>query len=301
MTAYILTLIGAPKAGIINSDYVDHLSRELPQVSKPNWLSENQACEIGFVCPAKQDLQAIEQKLQNYIAAAPIDMAIRLADEPRKKLFIADMDSTIIQQECIDEIAEFAGVRDHVADITERAMRGELEFDAALKERVALLEGLTEATLEQVITERITLTPGARTLVQTLRKHNVFCALVSGGFTFFTSSIAEMVGFHINQANRLDIQNKTLTGRVIEPILGKQAKLDALNKLCEQEALTPDQCLAVGDGANDLAMIKAAGLGVAFHAKPVVAAQADAQINHGDLTALLYLQGYHKREFADIL
>ncbi|MEM7619796.1 MAG: phosphoserine phosphatase SerB [Pseudomonadota bacterium] len=299
MTAYILTLIGPNETEIINSTYVEHVSKEVSQVTKPNWLNPDQACEIGFTCSKNEDLETLQASLRDYIAAEPIDMAIRLANAPRKKLLIADMDSTIIQQECIDEIAGFANVRDHVADITEQAMRGELDFDEALKERVALLEGLDIATLEQVFAERIQFTSGAHTLVQTMRHHGAFCALVSGGFTFFTSRVAQHVGFHINQANVLETQNEVLTGKVIEPILGKEAKREALQNLCEKQGVDVSDSLAVGDGANDLEMIKLSGLGVAYHAKPIVAKQADVRINHTDLTSLLYIQGYNKREFVE--
>jgi len=215
----------------------------------------------------------------------------------RKRLLIADMDSTIIEQECIDEIADFAGYGTEVAAITERAMRGELDFEDALSVRVALLKGLDTTALKRVIAERLTITPGATTLVATMAANGALCALVSGGFTFFTSRIAEHVGFHENRANTLEIENDKLTGRSLPPILGRQAKLDALNEFCTRQGVHLNDTLAVGDGANDLAMITAAGLGVAYRAKPIVAADADAQINHSNLTALLYLQGYHQSEF----
>lgn len=297
MTAYILTLIAPAQTQVLNTPYVDSLSKELPRVSKTNWLSPEEACEVGFTCLEPDDLVRLETYLRGCIGADPIDIAIRRADEPRKKLLIADMDSTIIQQECIDEIADFANVKDQVAHITEQAMQGELDFEDALKERVALLRGLDVATLETVVNERIHLTPGARTLVQTMRHHGAYCALVSGGFTFFTSQIAGRAGFHIDQANRLEMDNETLTGHVIEPILGRDAKRDALERFCAERTIDIQDSLAVGDGANDLAMIGAAGLGVAFHAKPIVAKQSDVRIDYGDLTALLYIQGYHRREF----
>lgn len=216
----------------------------------------------------------------------------------RKRLLIADMDSTMIQQECIDEIAVVAGVGDRVADITERAMQGELNFDEALKERVGLLKGLPAQELQNVFEQRIKLMPGARTLIQTMKAHGAFCALVSGGFTFFTERAAAAIGFDSNQANTLEIQDGTLTGRVVPPILGQQAKLDALHKLTKTLDISEQDALAVGDGANDLAMIKSAGLGVAYHAKPIVAAQATAQIRHNDLSALLFLQGYSHDDFS---
>ncbi|MEO0544082.1 MAG: phosphoserine phosphatase SerB [Pseudomonadota bacterium] len=230
--------------------------------------------------------------------AGPIDLAIQPWRENRRKaLLLADMDSTMIQQECIDELAAEVGVKDHVAQITRKAMNGEIEFDAALRERVALLKGLPVSVIDQVIATRIELMPGGPQLVRTMRKHGAYCALVSGGFTDFTSRIAEIIGFQENRANQLEKQAGMLTGAVIEPILGKQAKLDTMNDLCARLKLTSDDVLAVGDGANDLAMIEAAGLGVALHAKPSVAAKADVRVDYGDLTALLYLQGYRDSEF----
>jgi phosphoserine phosphatase len=208
------------------------------------------------------------------------------------------MDSTIIQQECIDEIADFAGVKPVVAAITERAMRGELDFASALRERLSLLRGLPVSDLQRVADERLALMPGARTLVRTMKTHGAYCALVSGGFTFFTAIVARMVGFDAHFANTLETADGRLTGRVVEPILGREAKLAALQALAVEHGIQGPETLAVGDGANDLAMVKAAGLGVAFHAKPLVAAEADAAITHGDLTALLYLQGYRREEFA---
>lgn len=231
------------------------------------------------------------------LSAFPVDVNLVIDDaHRRKRLLLADMDSTIIGQECIDEIARFAGVGDHVAEITERAMRGDLDFEAALTERVALLKGLTEATLEEVATKHLSITPGARELVATMRKDGAYCILVSGGFTFFTSRIAAAVGFNENRANTLEMDAGKLTGRPVLPILGREAKRDTLIELRTRLGLVPEATLAVGDGANDLAMIEAAGLGVAFRAKPLVNAAADAQVVHGDLTDLLFLQGYRLDE-----
>ncbi len=217
-------------------------------------------------------------------------------DDRRKRLLLADMDSTIIGQECIDEIARFAGVGDHVAEITERAMRGELDFEAALSERIALLQGFEEATLERVAREHLSITPGARELVATMRHNGAYCVLVSGGFRYFTNRIGAAVGFDENRANTLEIEAGRLTGRPVLPILGREAKRDTLRELQARLALSPTATLAVGDGANDLAMIEAAGLGVAFRAKPLVNTAADAQVQHGDLTDLLFLQGYRAEE-----
>ena len=214
-----------------------------------------------------------------------------------KKLYLTDMDSTVIEQECIDELAASLGLKDQVAEITERAMNGEIAFEPALRERVALLRNLPLSVINEVIAKRITLMPGARALVATLRAHGVHTCLVSGGFTLFTEKVAEMIGFDEHRGNVLLIENGRLAGRVEEPILGRNAKLATLRELTARLMLEPKDTLVSGDGANDLPMIEAAGLGLAFRAKPVVAASAPARIDHGDLTALLYVQGYRRQEF----
>ena len=234
----------------------------------------------------------------DFLAGTPIDVNIVPADNRRKKLLIADMDSTMIPVECIDELADFAGVKDQVSEITERAMRGELGFEQSINERVALLAGLPETVLEQVYAERITLNPGAKTLVQTMNKLGAMTALVSGGFLFFTSRVAGETGFQLNQANSLIVENGNLTGKVEMPILGQQAKLTTLNALCKSGDYTPADVLAVGDGANDRSMVEAAGLGVAYQAKQALADIADARLYHSDLTALLALQGIGQSEYA---
>lgn len=231
------------------------------------------------------------------VADLAVDFAIQPAANRRKGLLIADMDSTIINVECLDELADFAGVKAQVSEITERAMRGELAFEGALRERVGMLKGLDVSALQACYDERVKLNPGAETLVRTMAKHGARCALVSGGFTFFTSRVAEAAGFHLNRANTLIALDGVLTGAVGDPILGKEAKLAALREETAALGLTPADALAVGDGANDLAMIEAAGLGVAYRAKPIVAAQADAKVDHTDLTTLLYFQGYRAEEF----
>jgi phosphoserine phosphatase len=215
----------------------------------------------------------------------------------RKRLFVADMDSTMIGQECIDELADFAGLKAHVAAITERAMRGDIEFAPALRERVALLRGLPADIIDEVIASRVRLTSGARALVATMRAHGAYTCLVSGGFTAFTDRVAQMLGFDENRGNTLEIDaDGALAGTVLEPVLGREAKLATLRDLRARLGLTPEQTLAIGDGANDLAMIEDAGLGVAYHAKPAVAAEAAVRVTHGDLRTLLYLQGYGDRE-----
>ncbi|WP_199170628.1 phosphoserine phosphatase SerB [Caulobacter sp. FWC2] len=235
--------------------------------------------------------------LKSDLADLPVDYAIQPAENRRKRLLIADMDSTIINVECLDELADFAGVKAQVSEITERAMRGELAFEGALRERVGMLKGLGVEALQSCYDQRVRLNPGAEILVRTMAQHGARCALVSGGFTFFTSRVAQAAGFHLNRANTLIELDGVLTGQVGDPILGKEAKLAALNEEAAAMGVTPADALAVGDGANDLAMIEAAGLGVAYRAKPIVAAQADAKVDHTDLTALLYFQGYRTEEF----
>jgi phosphoserine phosphatase len=215
----------------------------------------------------------------------------------KKQLLVADMDSTIIGVECLDELADFAGLKAEISAITERAMRGELEFEAALRERVAMLKGLPVAALQQAYDERVRLNPGARTLVRTMRGHGARCVLVSGGFSFFTSRVAQAALFHAHRANELLEAHGKLTGQVAEPILGREAKLSALREEARLKQVPVSAALALGDGANDLGMIEAAGLGVAYRAKPIVAARADAQVDHCDLTAVLYFQGYGLDDF----
>jgi phosphoserine phosphatase len=229
--------------------------------------------------------------------AMGIDLAVQPAVGRKKRMLIADMDSTMIQQECIDELADEAGVGPYVAGITARAMNGELEFDAALRARVGLLRGLEEAVIARVIRDRITLMPGAPALVATMRGHGGYAALVSGGFTAFTGAIAGVLGFDENRANTLLVEDGRLTGAVAEPILGRAAKVQALEEISARLGISPADAVAVGDGANDLGMLGLAGMGVALHAKPSVQAECAVRVNHGDLSALLYLQGYRREEF----
>ena len=261
-----------------------------------------EACQAldGCGTPRRLSPSAAEIPVEGYQrleSDQPIDVNCVPVAGRRKRLLIADMDSTMIPVECIDEVADFAGVREQVVAITEPAMRGEISFTEALHARVELLAGLSEAKLQDVFDQRVSLNPGARTAVQTMRANGAYCALVSGGFTFFTEQVANAVGFHENRANRLLSEGGKLTGKVAEPVLGREAKVTALSEMTAKLGITAEDVLAVGDGANDLGMIGAAGLGVAYHAKPVVADAADAAINHGDLTALLYLQGYPVEEF----
>jgi phosphoserine phosphatase len=246
------------------------------------------------------EVTALRQTLATQLADLPVDYCFT-PDDPdrRKRLLVADMDSTIIGCECLDELADFAGVKAEVSAITERAMRGEIGFEGALRERVAMLAGLPTSDLRRCFDERVRLNPGARTLVRTMAEHGARCVLVSGGFDFFTSRVARAAGFHADRANRLIEADNRLTGKVGEPILGREAKLTALREEASALGLDPAATLAIGDGANDLAMIEAAGLGVAYRAKPVVASQADARVDHTDLTTLLYFQGYRAEEFQD--
>ncbi len=244
-----------------------------------------------------EDVAAVRAAAEAALAQTRIDLCAQPWSERRKRLLVADMDSTIIGCECIDELADFAGVKDKVSEITERAMRGELDFEGALRERVAMLKGLPLGDLQRAYDERVRLNAGARTLVRTMSANGGRAVLVSGGFTFFTSRVAQAAGFADNRANTLIETGEGLAGTVGEPILGREAKLAALKEEAAGLGIALSQTLAVGDGANDLAMIEAAGLGVAYRAKPIVASQADAKVDHADLTALLYFQGYRAEEF----
>jgi phosphoserine phosphatase len=289
---FTVTLLTNPETPVLDRALVESL-RNAWGGGDARWLDPGVAAEfaVGAV-PANrwqvwEDLQGMR-----------VDMAVQPSEGRRKRLLIADMDSTMIQQECIDELADEAGVGAHVAGITARAMNGELDFAAALRERVALLKGLPEATIQSVLRDRITLMPGGPVLLATMRAHGAHAALVSGGFTAFTSAIAARLGFHENRANSLLAVDGVLTGTVADPILGKEAKLQALQEITARLGITPADAIAVGDGANDLPMLLAAGLGVALHAKPKVQAEVQTRVNHGDLTALLYLQGYTREELA---
>lgn len=259
------------------------------------WLFEGVAADLPF--ESADEPAAIAARLRKAAGDLPIDIVVQPIATRRKKLLLADMDSTMIGQECIDELAAFAGLKDHVSAITERAMRGEIAFEPALRERVALLKGLAVTIVDEVLAKHITLTPGGPELVRTMRANGAYTCLVSGGFTLFTEQVASMIGFNENRANILLTDGGQLSGEVAEPILGREAKLATLVDLTESFDIDNIDAMVVGDGANDLAMIEAAGLGVAYHAKPAVAAAAAARIDHGDLTALLYAQGYKRSEF----
>jgi phosphoserine phosphatase len=261
-------------------------------IGKPlHWLEPGTAAEAPVADPHSARDAARTALSSHAVDANVVPTAFR-----KKRILIADMDSTIIGCECIDEIADMAGLKPQIAAITERAMRGELDFETALRERVALLKGLPESALERTFAERVRLNPGARALVETMKANGAYTALVSGGFTFFTDRVGEAAGFQTRRANELLIANGALTGKVAEPILGREAKLEQLEQLCQFHGLSLDDAIAVGDGANDGAMIKAAGIGAAFRAKPVLKAIASVHLDHSDLTALLYLQGYKSHE-----
>jgi phosphoserine phosphatase len=293
----VATLICNPADPALDSTVVDGARAILPSPGPAQWLFDEVAVDIPF--ESQDDIRAIENRLREARADLPIDIVVQPRALRRKKLFLADMDSTMIGQECIDELADFAGLKAHVAEITERAMRGEIEFEPALRERVALLKGLPVEVVDEVLAKRITPTPGGRELVATMRANGAWTCLISGGFTLFTNAVAAKIGFQESRANELLVENGKLTGEVREPILGRAAKLATLVELRESFDLDGIDTLVVGDGANDLGMIQQAGLGAAYHAKPAVAAAAAARIDHGDLTALLYAQGYRRDEFVE--
>jgi phosphoserine phosphatase len=274
---HVLTLIAKP-GSVIPADVLSKFGAHA-------WLEPDIACDIFF--DEKPSLPSI----------IDLDYVLQPVARRDKKLLISDMDSTMIQQECIDELADLVGKKEEVAAITERAMNGELDFKAALRERVALLTGLSETDMLRVYNERITLMPGARTLIETLKARGCYSVLVSGGFTFFTSRVAAAIGFDADEANRLEMAHGVLSGCVIEPILDKDSKREALLRIAAARGVSRENTLAIGDGANDVPMLLEAGLGVAYHAKPSVRAQAAAQINHNDLSALLYVMGIPKREW----
>ncbi|MER8840104.1 phosphoserine phosphatase SerB [Mesorhizobium sp. M0913] len=292
----IATLLSHPAGRALTSTLANMASRSVG-ASAVRWLAEGIACELDL--PETADASEITARLRAALASEPIDVAVQPAENRRKKILIADMDSTMIDQECIDELADEIGVKDRVAAITARSMNGEIVFEPALRERVALLKGLDAAIIDRIIDNRLTLASGGRTLVQTMAANGAWTALISGGFDIFTTRIAALLGFHENRANRLIEQDRRFTGLVAEPILGRAAKAEALIEISAGLGLTPADAIAVGDGANDLDMIRLAGIGVALHAKPAVAAEAKIRIDHGDLTALLYLQGYRREEFVE--
>jgi len=298
----VIVLMAAPgKAVIDDAVLAEVISAVAPFNPELRWLDEegHEACEVAFTPPPASHYQprSLEERLRGRLMGRPIDVAVLPLGGRRKRLLVADMDSTIIAQECIDELAAAAGKGEEVAAITERTMRGEIPFRESLRQRVAHMAGLREDVLSEVIENRICINPGAAVLVATMKAHGAKTALISGGFAPFARHVAETLGFDVWRANELKVENGRLTGEVIEPALGKDAKLEIMKELAAEMGIGLDAVLAVGDGANDVEMVRAAGLGVAWHAKPVLRDVADARIDYADLSSLLYLQGYMKSDF----
>jgi phosphoserine phosphatase len=302
---YWVSLVTPPCSHAILHEVVHNCRMAVKARAEPDILGDGEAAQFALDLADSFEEERCKSALRQAIQALaartlPVDWCLMPAGGRRKRMLIADMDSTIIAQECLDEMADLKGIKPQIAELTERAMRGELDFEGALRERVRLLAGLTKADLRQVLDNRITLNDGARTLVRTMARHGAHAVLVSGGFTFFTGAVATMAGFTSHRANSFIWDGAGGLSGVQEPILGREAKLSALREEAAARGLSAMDVLAVGDGANDLAMLKAAGLGVAFHAKPIVAAEAQAQVNHTSLTTLLYFQGYRREAFTDI-
>lgn len=277
------------------NDIVSMITREGMNMRDSGWITRGEAYDIFVEGEVPETLKRL---LEMRAHESKADLAVQPVHGREKKLLISDMDSTMIKQECIDELAEVLGIKEKVAEITERAMRGDIEFEAALKERVALLKGITVAQMQQVFDERIKLMPGSKALVKTMRKRGAYTVLVSGGFTFFTARVANAIGFDTEEANVLLMENDILTGEVRLPVLGKESKRDALLNFCKEKRVSPELCMAVGDGANDVMMVETAGLGVAYHAKPRLQKASKVRIQFCDLRALLYIQGIPRTEWA---
>lgn len=292
----VATLISDNNAKVMDDALLRSIRTTVGGHEEPVWLNSGQSAADIF-CETAKAAQDIENEIRTALHELPVDIIVQPAATRRKSLFLADMDSTMIDQECIDELADYVGLKDKVSHITERAMRGEIAFEPALRERVALLKGLPVSVVDEIIETRLTLTPGGSELVRTMRANGAYTCLVSGGFTLFTSRIGTMIGFHEDRSNTLVVEEGKLAGAVTDPIIGKEAKLATLLELCQKHGLAAVDTMAVGDGANDLAMLQGAGLGVAFRAKPAVAAAAHARIAHSDLSALLYAQGYKDADF----
>jgi phosphoserine phosphatase len=292
----VLTLVAPPNAGAFSLNLREVLAAAGARGKEARQVEAGEMAVTDLILEG-DDIAAVRAALAEPMAGQQLDWCLQPTAGRKKRLLVADMDSTIINVECLDELADFAGLKAEISAITERAMRGELAFEGALRERVAMLKGLPVTALQRAYDERVRLNPGARTLVKTMRGNGARCVLVSGGFTFFTGRVAQAAGFHAHHANTLGEADGALTGEVGEPILGREAKLATLRQEAGLLGAPLSATVAVGDGANDLGMIEAAGLGVAYRAKPIVAAQADARVEHTDLTALLYFQGYSADAF----
>jgi phosphoserine phosphatase len=290
----VATLVANPLQPAVTDDVLTMAAKALGHEMEPSVLARGIAADL--ILERQVEPRAAEDALRTALQGQPIDVVVQPLAHRRKRLFLADMDSTMIGQECIDELADYVGLKAEVSEITERAMRGEIAFEPALRERVALLQNLPVGVVDEIIESRITLTPGGRGLVRTMRANGAYTCLVSGGFTLFTGPVAARIGFDEHRSNHLIVENEALAGAVEEPILGREAKLATLLELRARFGLAPHETMAVGDGANDLAMLGEAGLGVAFRAKPAVAAAARARIDHADLSALLYVQGFKESE-----
>ena len=297
MTSYALTLVGNTNSSPLEPDHIEQVFQCLGLPGETDWLGEGEACDL--LINSRLSAEEITKKARDALAGCSIDTVCTIIEGGRrKKLLISDMDSTVIDQECIDELADAIGLGSQIRAITASVIQGNISFPEALRKRLELMKGMEQTVLENVYEQRISLKSGARTLVQTMRHHGAFCILVSGGFTYFTSRIAARLGFHDHQGNELIFNHGKLTGEVKSSILGRSAKLDTLMTLCDEKGLKPFDVLAVGDGANDIKMIEAAGLGVAFHDDTgSLLHHANACIDYADLTALLYIQGFHKSEF----
>jgi phosphoserine phosphatase len=294
---HVATLICDPSFPIVQDRHVELATSLLPHGQAPQWLDQGIAADIAFTPDKDTALRPIEDQIRAALHPWQIDVVLQPVEGRRKKLLLADMDSTVIGQECINEMAYEVGKKAKVAEITEKAMLGEIDFETSLRERVAMLKNLREDTVQKILGKKITVTNGARLLVQTMRGNRAYTALVTSGFSVFAAPVTEKVGFNEFQANVLCVEERRFNGLLEEPVRGSTAKRELLIRLREKEFLPKVQTMAVGDGANDLDMLAEAGLGVAFHAKPAVAAAADVRIDHGDLTALLYLQGYQRSQF----
>ncbi len=295
MTSHVLTLIGNMASAPLEPVHIERVCRHLATTGEVDWLAAREACDLFIESP----LSAVDiaERARDSLSGTAIDAVCTSLEGRRKKLLVSDMDSTVINQECIDELGDAIGVGSRIREITAAVVNGDISFSDALRKRMVLMKGMERGLLDRVYEERISLRSGARTFVQTMRRHGAFCILVSGGFSFFTRRIAERIGFHDHQGNQLAFEDGKLTGQVLEPILGRSAKRNTLMRLCAEKGLEPFDVLAVGDGANDIEVIEAAGLGVAFHGSDSLKDRARACIDHGDLTALLYIQGFRKSEF----